>query len=238
MIGGCVYRGSRLPELTGQYIFGDWETRRLWAAPLTEKGLGKHQLLTQTNQRIVDFGEDGKGELYILDYEAGGMYRIVPRPPDKNVAVFPRKLQRNRLVLRPSRMTSRRWGWCRSPSMPSNGSMGATAEHYGRRFPAPQEFASGPMVSNCFPANSVLIRTLSVKMQSMTTRQALAGWKRRCCTSTGRVGMHTRIAGMTRKPTAIWSIPWVRMRNWQLKTRRQATTRINRPGTLPRGRSA
>src|SRR5262249_24907201 len=30
--GGRVYRGKRFPELFGAYVFGDWETRRLWAA--------------------------------------------------------------------------------------------------------------------------------------------------------------------------------------------------------------
>ena len=30
--GGRVYRGKKFPELRGAYVFGDWETRRLWAA--------------------------------------------------------------------------------------------------------------------------------------------------------------------------------------------------------------
>ena len=30
--GGTVYRGKRLPGLRGQYVFGDWQTRRLWVA--------------------------------------------------------------------------------------------------------------------------------------------------------------------------------------------------------------
>ena len=30
--GGYVYRGKKFPELVGAYIFGDWETRRIWAA--------------------------------------------------------------------------------------------------------------------------------------------------------------------------------------------------------------
>jgi glucose/arabinose dehydrogenase len=29
--GGFVYRGRRFPELVGRYVFGDWETRRLWS---------------------------------------------------------------------------------------------------------------------------------------------------------------------------------------------------------------
>ena len=90
--GGFVYRGKQLPGLAGQYVFGDWETRRLFAAPLIEKGLGKHRTIAETDQRIVAFGEDREGELYVVDYEAGGLYRIAPLPPESASAAFPRTL--------------------------------------------------------------------------------------------------------------------------------------------------
>jgi putative heme-binding domain-containing protein len=164
VIGGCVYRGTRLPELAGQYIFGDWETRRLWAAPLTEKGLGKHRLLTQTNQRIVDFGEDRNGELYILDYEAGGIYRLVPRPPQNAVAPFPRKLSQTGLFASTSQ------------DQPAIGVVpfmvnaeqwvdGATAEHWAA-IPASSGIHIGADGKQAFPANSVLTRTLSLPMRA------------------------------------------------------------------------
>ena len=31
IIGGCVYRGPRLPELQGAYLYGDYITGALWA---------------------------------------------------------------------------------------------------------------------------------------------------------------------------------------------------------------
>ncbi|OYW17495.1 MAG: hypothetical protein B7Z55_12400, partial [Planctomycetales bacterium 12-60-4] len=38
--GGYVYRGARFPELHGEYIFGDWETKRVWSAQRDPQGTG------------------------------------------------------------------------------------------------------------------------------------------------------------------------------------------------------
>ena len=69
IIGGIVYHGKRLPELQGQYIFGDSETRRLWAAPCGNRPpavgvkLAACRMIAQTELRIVAFAEDTDGEL-------------------------------------------------------------------------------------------------------------------------------------------------------------------------------
>ena len=34
--GGFVYRGTRIPELHGKYIFGDTSTGRMWCADFNE----------------------------------------------------------------------------------------------------------------------------------------------------------------------------------------------------------
>lgn len=76
--GGYVYRGSRLPDLRGRYLFGDYCSGRLWA--LTE-GRGSRWRMTQllsTGLQISSFGEDQEGELYVVDHR-GGIYRIGPR---------------------------------------------------------------------------------------------------------------------------------------------------------------
>ncbi len=90
--GGYVYRGKRLPELTGDYIFGDWETRRIWAAKCDGEHLGAYRTIAQTEQRIISFGEDHQGELLVLDYEGGGLYRIAPNPDRGRISHFPRRL--------------------------------------------------------------------------------------------------------------------------------------------------
>lgn len=93
--GGYVCRGSRLPQLAGSYVFGDWETRRLWAAKTEGENatkLAPYRMIAQTDLRIVSFGEDAQGELYLLDYEGGGIHRIAPNAQANQPSSFPRKL--------------------------------------------------------------------------------------------------------------------------------------------------
>ncbi len=90
--GGFVYRGKQHPELIGSYVFGDWETRRIWGAKVTDGKLGERVELIDPTVRIVDFAEDRAGELYLLDYEDGAIYTLVRNPVTKQENPFPRTL--------------------------------------------------------------------------------------------------------------------------------------------------
>ena len=56
--GGRVYRGKKFPELRGAYVFGDWETRRLWAARFEGDRTKEMPEIARPSVRIVAFGED------------------------------------------------------------------------------------------------------------------------------------------------------------------------------------
>ncbi len=75
--GGYVYRGTRIRDLVGRYLFSDYCSGRLWS--LRESG-GRWVMeqLLETGLRVSSFGEDQAGELYIVDHQ-GAVYRIVPR---------------------------------------------------------------------------------------------------------------------------------------------------------------
>jgi uncharacterized repeat protein (TIGR03806 family) len=112
--GGYVYHGRRLPELAGHYIYGDFDTGRVWAfqssphapreepagSPRTaEAGLvsrsetaTNHRELARTTYRIVSWGEDNAGELYFVDFTGGGLHQLVPNDQRDDSAKFPRKL--------------------------------------------------------------------------------------------------------------------------------------------------
>ena len=75
--GGYVYRGSEVPALRGQYIYGDFVSGRLFtlnAGRRTENPLD----IADTAINISGFGQDGNNELYIVAYE-GAIYKFVER---------------------------------------------------------------------------------------------------------------------------------------------------------------
>jgi uncharacterized repeat protein (TIGR03806 family) len=75
--GGYVYRGSALPALTGRYIFGDFITGRIWRLVPDGTGGFTSEELLDTTYSISSFGEANDGELYVVDYSGGDLYRIV-----------------------------------------------------------------------------------------------------------------------------------------------------------------
>ena len=76
--GGMVYRGRMFPSLDGIYFYGDYCSGRVWGMQRSgEQWLAKE--LMHTKLSISTFGEDEDGELYVADYDGGGIYRIETR---------------------------------------------------------------------------------------------------------------------------------------------------------------
>lgn len=79
--GGYVYRGPTLPDLTGAYVCGDYDTGRIWGLRVNNQGrLTEARELIDVRRgklNIAAFGEDRTGELYILAFD-GRLYRLAP----------------------------------------------------------------------------------------------------------------------------------------------------------------
>jgi putative heme-binding domain-containing protein len=98
VIGGPVYRGSKLPDLNGSFIYGDYITGTIWALRPDQDGAFSHRTLVDTDQRIVAFLEGSGGELYVLDYDlTGQIYELLPSTVPDTSASFPRQLSRTGL---------------------------------------------------------------------------------------------------------------------------------------------
>ncbi|MCC6712751.1 MAG: PQQ-dependent sugar dehydrogenase [Candidatus Dadabacteria bacterium] len=84
--GGYVYRGADIPELDGTYFYADYCTGRIWS--FKRSGSGVAQLVERTAElrpqtgetinNVTSFGEDDRGEIYIVDKD-GEIYKIVRR---------------------------------------------------------------------------------------------------------------------------------------------------------------
>jgi glucose/arabinose dehydrogenase len=87
--GGFVYRGTALgPSFVGRYFFADYVAGRVWSLVLsiagngeaTASGLIEHTADlggTATLGNVSSFGVDSRGELFVLNYSAGQVLRIV-----------------------------------------------------------------------------------------------------------------------------------------------------------------
>lgn len=74
--GGFVYRGKKAPALEGWYIFADYESRRVWALTQQDRKLQRIVEIGRAPSRAVSFGQDGKGELYLVGYDDGVIYHL------------------------------------------------------------------------------------------------------------------------------------------------------------------
>lgn len=98
VIGGFVYRGSAIPNLTGRYVFGDWSRNfiatdgSLFVAEEKDDGswsmqdLGVNDRLgNRLGEYLRSMGQDAAGELYLLTSKnpgptgaTGKVYRLAP----------------------------------------------------------------------------------------------------------------------------------------------------------------
>ncbi|AWM36506.1 Soluble aldose sugar dehydrogenase YliI precursor [Gemmata obscuriglobus] len=90
--GGYVYRGKKFPELAGAYVFGDWETRRVWAARFDGGRLTEMPEIMKPTVRPSAFGQDADGELYICDYDSGAIYTLERNTSNAANTQFPTRL--------------------------------------------------------------------------------------------------------------------------------------------------
>jgi glucose/arabinose dehydrogenase len=73
-IGGSVYGGAAIPALQGRYMFADLAQRGLFVLDPADSSV---TWLDVPVERVVGFGVDATGEMYVLSYDTG-VYRLLP----------------------------------------------------------------------------------------------------------------------------------------------------------------
>lgn len=79
--GGVVYRGSRLPELEGMYVYADYVSGKIWALQYDEQDgkVIRNMQISSGGIPVMSFGADQDGELYYTVQtvkEGQGIYRF------------------------------------------------------------------------------------------------------------------------------------------------------------------
>lgn len=109
IIGGCVYRGSAIPEFQGHYFFADHLGAKIWSLRAQTGGTftdftdrTAEFIPTGTTlplRFITSFGEDAGGELYLCVL-VNKIYKLVPRlcTPDIDVNPAPQNLAFGRTI--------------------------------------------------------------------------------------------------------------------------------------------
>ena len=92
--GGYIYYGTKLPNLTGAYIYGDYDTGKIWMLRYDRhtKKVTEHRELVDSSLRLVGFGQDRTGEILLVDHMSGLISRLDPNPVPDNATDFPRRL--------------------------------------------------------------------------------------------------------------------------------------------------
>lgn len=173
--GGFVYEGSRLPELKGLYIYGDYDTGKIWGLRYdkqTQK-VTEHRELADGVLRIVEWGQAPSGEMYFLDHIGGQIHQLVKSPPATVVQDFPRKLSETGLFvstkdltpapgLVPYSVNSQLWSdgaikdrWLAIPGSEQ-------IEYDGITYPQP---APGALPGFRFPDGTVAVKHFSMEME-------------------------------------------------------------------------
>lgn len=76
--GGFVYRGNKVPELYGSYVYADFVFGKIWVLKEPYSGSPENSELFDTDSLIVTFAQDNQGELYFVDFgHNGAIYRLV-----------------------------------------------------------------------------------------------------------------------------------------------------------------
>ena len=162
--GGYVYRGTRLPTLSGAYIYGDFQTGIVWALRAKGRAVTWHSELARTPLHLVAFGETNDGDLLLVDHDrTHQIYRLVPSPASSSLARFPRRLSESGLFasvraaqpapgVLPFDINSKLW------------SDGATAERL-LAVPGTGKISLSEQGTWQFPEGSVLARTISLELE-------------------------------------------------------------------------
>ena len=118
--GGEFYHGTRLPALTGAYLYADWQMGTFWSLRTEGGKVTEHREIARSSLMPAGFGIGHDGEWIILDHSGGGLWRLDANPRHGRSPDFPLKLSHTGLFsdtpaqipapgVQPYEVTASRW---------------------------------------------------------------------------------------------------------------------------------
>ena len=89
--GGYVYRGQRVRELEGVYLYADFCSGRIWGLRHDGAAVTAQAELAKAPFEISSFGEDAEGEVYVVGFD-GGIYTFATAPGEVPQYAAPTRL--------------------------------------------------------------------------------------------------------------------------------------------------
>jgi glucose/arabinose dehydrogenase len=75
--GGLVYRGEKLPDLKGKYVYGDFVTGNIWALTYDANSrVATNEFVLKLPGTLSAFGEDENSDLFICNYSTGRIHKL------------------------------------------------------------------------------------------------------------------------------------------------------------------
>ncbi len=162
--GGYVYRGRQLPALVGVYVYGDFQSGKVWGLRHDGEQVTWKGVLADTPLQLVSFGEDNDGEVYAIDFQRSQqLYKFVPNPSADTAATFPRTLGQTGLFADTKALTP-------APGVAPyviNAELWADQAHADRwlAVPGTAQVVATPAGSWQAPEGTVLARTITLEME-------------------------------------------------------------------------
>lgn len=86
--GGFIYRGAALPAYQGRYFFADYVQGRVWSIAVTVEATGEARASDRRDHtaelatagaigNVSSFGVDSDGELYLVSYSRGTIFKVI-----------------------------------------------------------------------------------------------------------------------------------------------------------------
>lgn len=159
--GGFTYRGEKLPELKGSYLYGDYVTGLLWGLRFDGEQATWNEVLAETGMPIITFAESREHEVLVVGFN-GKIHHLVHNDQPDHSAEFPRKLSETGLFTSTGSLNPSEGVYPYNVTATAYQDLGATSEFWVG-VPGEQTIVSNKAKRNWkFPKDTVFAKTISM----------------------------------------------------------------------------